>query len=399
MNVSRNERLDPAGRTIVLLGALVAFGPLSIDTYLPSLPAIALALHATEAAVQLTISAFLVGFCSGMLVYGPLSDRYGRRPVLLGGIALYVLATLACALADDVGHLVALRALQAFGGGAAAVLARAIVRDIFPPLRVAPVLSLMQLVTMVAPLLAPILGGYLMLAAGWRAIFFALAAFGAWCFVAVWLRVPETHLPHARTGGGLGHAFRGYAAALRDPATLGYLLSSGACFVGLFAYITASPFVYIHHFGVPPQYYGYLFGLNVVGIIIGSSINARVVGRLGPDRMLRIGTSIAALAGLVLSALAISGRGGLMGVVLPLVFYVGVIGLVAANAVARLFALHPERAGAISALAGAIQFGCGTLGSLVVGHFPDGGPLAMCATIGVGGVGARLALVMALRAR
>ena len=232
-------------RLLLLLSALVAFGPLSIDMYLPSLPAIAADLGASDAQVQRSISGFLVGFCVGMLFYGPLSDRFGRRPVLLAGIALYLFSSLACALADSAGQLVLLRVLQALGGGAASVLARAMVRDLYPLGEAARMLALMHMVTMLAPLAAPLLGGYLMLWAGWRALFVVLALFAGLCLLAVW-RVAESHPPGAAAPGpGLA-----YGRLLGDRRALGYVLCMGLAFAGMFAYISAAPFVFIEHFGV-----------------------------------------------------------------------------------------------------------------------------------------------------
>lgn len=208
-------------RLLLLLSALVAFGPLSIDMYLPSLPAIAADLGASDAQVQRSISGFLVGFCVGMLFYGPLSDRFGRRPVLLAGIALYLFSSLACALADSAGQLVLLRVLQALGGGAASVLARAMVRDLYPLGEAARMLALMHMVTMLAPLAAPLLGGYLMLWAGWRALFVVLALFAGLCLLAVW-RVAGA--PRRQPGPGLSRLW----AAARRPSRAGLRAVHGA---------------------------------------------------------------------------------------------------------------------------------------------------------------------------
>ncbi len=267
-------------RLLLLLSALVAFGPLSIDMYLPSLPAIAADLGASDAQVQRSISGFLVGFCVGMLFYGPLSDRFGRRPVLLAGIALYLFSSLACALADSAGQLVLLRVLQALGGGAASVLARAMVRDLYPLGEAARMLALMHMVTMLAPLAAPLLGGYLMLWAGWRALFVVLALFAGLCLLAVW-RVAESHPPERR-GGSLAQAFLAYGRLLGDRRALGYVLCMGLAFAGMFAYISAAPFVFIEHFGVRAERFGWFFGLNILGVMLATWCSARLgTGRGG----------------------------------------------------------------------------------------------------------------------
>ncbi|SDS96253.1 Bcr/CflA family multidrug efflux MFS transporter [Pseudomonas oryzae] len=380
-------------RLIVLLAALVAFGPLSIDMYLPSLPLIASDLAAPQAQIQLTISVFLAGLCAGMLFYGPLSDRFGRRRLLLGGIALYMLASVGCILAAKAEHLVFWRILQALGGAAASVLARAIVRDLFPLKDAARVLSLMHLVTMVATLIAPLVGGYLILIAGWRAIFAVLLAFAGLCLLLVAWKIPETH-PADKRGASIAAAFRAYGHIALQPQALGYILCMGLSFGGMFAFITASPFVYIEYFGISPQHYAWLFALNVAGIMVMTLLNARLVGRIGPQRMLTFGAAVAALSSLALAVLGSSGIGGLPAIVVCLVLFVSVTGLLGANCVASLLARFPRQAGAAAGLAVALQFGLGTACSALVGALHDGSPLPMSLVVGAAGLGSLLALLL-----
>ncbi|MGA4635707.1 Bcr/CflA family multidrug efflux MFS transporter [Pseudomonas solani] len=383
-------------RLILLLAALVAFGPLSIDMYLPSLPLIASDLAASEAQVQMSIGLFLVGLCIGMLLYGPLSDRFGRRPLLLGGIALYLAASLGCALAAEVEHLLAWRLLQALGGAAASVLARAIVRDLFPLSDAARVLSLMHLVTMLATLVAPLLGSWMMQVAGWRSIFIGLLGFASLCALAVWCWIPETHQGDAR-GHSLASAFLAYLSILSHPRALGLMLCMELSFAGMFAYITASPFVFIGHFGFSPSQYGLMFGANIAGVILATSLNARLIGRLGPERMLRLGSWVSILAGLWLLLAATQPVLGWWGIAFGLLLYVSVTGMLGANAIASLMALFPLRAGAAAALAVAGQFGLGALASAGVGLLHDGTPWPMCLVVAVCGVGAFLSLRLAVR--
>lgn len=380
-------------RLIVLLAALVAFGPLSIDMYLPSLPLIASDLGAPEAQIQLTISVFLAGLCAGMLIYGPLSDRFGRRKLLLGGISLYLLASIGCTLAAKAEQLVFWRVLQALGGAGASVLARAIVRDLFPLKDAARVLSLMHLVTMFATLVAPLIGGYLILLAGWRSLFVVLLVFAGLCLLAVALKIPETH-PADKRGASLADAFRAYGQIAVQPQALGYILCMGLSFGGMFAFITASPFVYIQYFGVSPQAYAWLFALNIGGIIVATLLNARLVTRLGPQRMLVCGASIAALSGVCIASFGGSGAGGLAALVASLLFYVSVTGLLGANSVASLLARFPRQAGAAAGLAVAMQFGLGTAASALVSALHDGSPLPMSLVVGAAGVGSLLALLL-----
>lgn len=380
-------------RLIVLLAALVAFGPLSIDMYLPSLPMIAEDLMATQAEIQLTISSFLIGLFIGMLFYGPLSDKVGRRPLLLGGITLYLLASIACFLAVSADWLIASRFLQALGAAAASVLARAIVRDLFPLNEAARVLSLMHLVTMVATLIAPLIGGYLILVTGWRALFIVLFVFAALVLLfSVW-KMPETHHGSAR-GSSFLAVYKAYGLILLQPVAVGYILCMSLTFAGMFAYITASPFVYIEYFGVQPQVYAWLFSLNIGGVIVLVSLNARYVGRFGTQRLLWLGAGLAAASGLVLLLSGVTGLGGLPLIILGLLGFVSVTGVLGANCMASLLSRFPDQAGAAAGIAVATQFGLGALASSLVSVLHDGTPLAMGLIIGLLGCGSLLALLL-----
>lgn len=373
-------------RLIVLLAALVAFSPLSIDTYLPSLPLIAADLGASEARVQMTIGVFLIGLCLGMLFYGPLSDRFGRRPLLLGGMILYLVATVGCIQAGNVDQLIFWRFFQALGGAATSVLARAIVRDLFPLNDAARVLSVMHIVTMVATLVAPLAGSFLMQVNGWRNIFVGLLVFAGLTLVASAWRIKETHISESRELS-VANAFGAYWSIATHPRALGYMLCMGLSFGGMFAFITASPFVYVGYFGVSPQVYAWLFGVNIAGVILATLLNARWVSRLGPLRMLGLGAALAGLAGVGLIAAGITGFGGLTSIVFCVILYVSVTGLMGANCVASLLALYPKQAGAAAGLAVAGQFAMGAGFSALVSAMADGSPFPMCGVIAIAGVG------------
>lgn len=371
--------IDPAreGRFILLLGALVAFGPLAIDLYLPALPAIASSLVASAEAVQLSITVFLAGFSLGMLFYGPISDRYGRRTVMLSGIALFAAASLACMLATAVEQLIVARFVQALGGGAASVLARAVVRDVYAPTEAIRKLSLMAMVTAIAPLLAPLLGSLLLVQFGWRGTFAAVVLWGVLSLVVVWFQLPETLPPERRGQLPLGRAFAIYGSFLIDPVALGLLLAGGMSFAAMFAYITASPFYFIELHGFSPFAYSVLFASNAVGIFAANFVNSRLVKSRGPALMAGVGCSLG-FAGALLLWAATGFEGALPAVILGLFVVVSMTGLLGANCVGLLMARYPQNAGAAAALFGASQFGLGMLASATVSyvHSPDGRGMA-----------------------
>lgn len=377
-------------RLILLLAALAAFVPLSIDTYLPSLPDIARELGSSPAMAQMTIGVFLAGLCLGMLFYGPLSDRYGRRPLLLGSIGLYILASVGCLRADTIEQLLVCRFIQGLGGAGALVLARAVVRDLLPLGQAARVLSLMQLITMVATLVAPMTGTWLVLIDGWRTIFAVLVLLASICWLATLMLLKESHAPTERSDT-VGAAFAGYLRVLADRQAVSFILCMAFSSGGLFAFVTASPFVFIHYLGFSPRGFAWVFALNIVGIILASLINARKVNQVGPLAMLKIGAWVTALAGLAVTAAALLGWATAPVIVVCVVLYIGICGLIGANCTASLMGLFPRHAGAAVALAVALQFASGTAFSWMVSAFADGTALPMCVGLGIGGVGCLLA--------
>lgn len=388
--------MKPTARMIALLASLTAFVPFSIDTYLPSLPQIATDLASSTAQVQHTISAFLAGLCLGMLFYGPLSDRFGRRPLLLGGLVLYGLATLGCLFAANIEQLIAWRFLQALGGAGALVLARAVARDLYGLAQAAKVLSWMHLLTMMATLVAPMVGTWLVLIDGWRTIFAALFILCGLCLLMASVGLKESLPPKAR-GTSLKGAFAAYPGMLKQPRAVALILCMALSFGGVFAFITASPFVYVEYFGVSPRAFSGLFALNILGIIVVSFINARCVTRLGPQRMLSVGTVLAGVSGLALLVAGYTQWGGLTSIVLCLMLYMGVTGLLGANCTASLMSMFPTQAGASVALAISMQFASGSLASLWISRLADGTPWPMCLVVGCCGLGCLAAYGIARR--
>ncbi len=376
---------------LLLLGALTAFAPMSIDMYLPSLPAIAAAFAADPAAAQYTLASFFVGLALGQAIYGPLADRYGRKPPLYAGLALYIVASIGCALAPDIATLTALRFVQAAGGCAGVVIARAVVRDRFDARTSAKVYSLLMLVMGLAPILAPIIGGWILVLAGWRAIFGALILFGLITLTLSWRYLPETRPADTLGSAGIGAALRVYGELLRDRHFIGYALSGGFALGGMFAYITGSPHVFIELYGVPAQSFGWLFGLNALGLIASSQYNRRLLTHHSADALLRRANRATVLLGLGLLAVAAGGWGGLPVLLIPLFGYIASIGFTGPNAMACALADQGGRAGSASALIGTLQFGVATVSSMLVGLLGNGSALPMAAVIAGCGVLAYIA--------
>ena len=386
--------LGPNGR-IFIFGFLSAIAPLSIDIYLPALPMLRQALAADEAQTLFTLSAFFIGFGAGQLLLGPLSDRFGRKPPLLAGLVLYIIASVGCAQADSMLTIVLWRFVQAFGGSVVPSAVQAMVRDLYARNQSARILSLNMLVTASAPIVAPLIGGQVLLWFDWRAIFWVLVAFGVLAFIAA-LALPETLDTSRRSAANPLAVLLGYFELFRNRRYVGYIACSTLYFCCLFAFIAGSPFVYIEYFGVPPQYYGFLFGVNMIGMIATTYVNSRIVIRRGADRLLLIACSIGAAGSLVLLATGLSGFGGVVGIALPLFVVLALLTMVASNAISGALAVAQNRAGAGAALAGALQFGAGALTSAAIGWFADGTPRPMIALICAGAVAALLANLVLL---
>jgi DHA1 family bicyclomycin/chloramphenicol resistance-like MFS transporter len=385
-------------RVEFLLTAVVGLGALSIDMFLPSLPAIAAAFDSPPATVQLTVTLFLMAFAASQLVYGPLSDRFGRRWVLIGGLGLYTVAGLACALAPTISILIGARVLQALGGGAGPVVARAVVRDLYERDRAARVFSYMSMVQSLNPMLAPIVGGYVHEAFGWRAIFLVLAAFGAGFVALMAVGVPETNVRRDPTALQPEQMGRNLGVLLTDRSYLAYVLVNALMFGGQFAFISGSPFVLIGVLGVSPSVFGLCFGAVSLGIMTGTFLSGRFGATLGLDRTIRFGTVLGAAAGLALAGLAWSGILTVAAIIAPMyVFAVG-LGLTLPNGMAGAIGPFPRMAGLAAAVAGFLQMTGSALYSVAVGAFYDGTARPMTTAIALAG-GAALACFWWLRWR
>jgi DHA1 family bicyclomycin/chloramphenicol resistance-like MFS transporter len=374
---------------VLILGALSAFGPLSIDMYLPGLPSLGRSLDAPAWAVQLTLTACLAGLALGQVLAGALSDRFGRRRPLLAGVALYAVASLLCAAAPSVAVLVALRFAQGAAGAAGIVIARAIVRDMHSGAAAARFFSLLMLVNGLAPILAPVIGGQVLAVTTWRGVFVVLAAIGVLLLAATAAGMPETLAPEGRHPGGIADTVRTFGSLLADRAFLGYALACGLAFGAMFAYISGSPFVIQDIYGASPQLYSVMFATNALGLVLASQANRALLRRLEPRAILRSALSVQALAGVALLVVVAAG-GGVWGIVPLLFVVVASLGLVVPNATALALADHPHVAGSASGLLGVLQFIVGAAAAPLVGVGGTDTALPMALTIAVLGVGGAL---------
>lgn len=367
-------------RTILILGALSAFGPLAIDFYLPGFPAIALAFGTDEKHVQLTLASYFLGLSIGQLAYGPVADRFGRRVPLLFGVTLFTLASLACAFAPNLEWLIGARFVQALGGCAGMVIARAIVSDKCDAVQSAKVFSQLMLVMGLAPILAPMLGGLLVNLYGWQSIFISLTAFSALASLAVALGLPES-MPASHPRQPLAGALTQYRSLLGDRIFLGHALTGGIAMAGMFSYIAGSPFVFIKLYGVPAEHYGWLFGTNAAGFILIAQLNARLVGKRGPAFLLSRTIWIYLAAALVLLAITGLRTEQLWPLLVPLFICIASLGCIIPNASACAMNGQWARAGSASAMLGCLQFSVAAGAAAMVGVLHDGTAVPMALVI------------------
>ena len=387
------ESLPPTARAgrwlILILGALTALGPLAIDMYLPALPQISRELGVAPGAVQLTLSMFMVGVAVGQAFYGPIADRWGRRGPLLVGLGVFSLAAVGCASAQSLKGLLIWRLVMALGGSASMVIPRAVVRDLFEEKDSARVYSVLMLILGVSPILAPTLGGQMLGVTGWRGIFWVLAAIGVACAAAVAAGMPDSLAREKRVTGGVGLALRTYGTLIVNRRFLGAVLAAGFTLGALFAYLSASSFVFIEIYALTPPQYALVFGFNAVGLIAASQLNRWLLNRHSVERVLVGGFVLNAAAGLLLVAAGATGWGGLPGLIGLIFVSMSAAGIIFPNISALAMAPFGAVAGSASALLGVFQFGVGAASGALVGAFHDGTVrpmvvgLATCAVAGL----------------
>jgi DHA1 family bicyclomycin/chloramphenicol resistance-like MFS transporter len=367
----------------ILLGLLSAIGPFSTDMYVPSMPGIGTAFGATTQQVQLTISSYLVGFALGQIVYGPLSDRYGRKPVLVSALLLYCITTLLCTISTSIDMLIVLRLFQAFGGCGAIVLARAIVRDLYAGARAGREMAIIAVVMSLAPLAAPLIGGVLETYFDWRANFIVMAIVGLECVALVWWYLPETLKIRASEPVSLASVLRSYRIILRDRSYLAHLGIVTCAYAGLFAWISGAAFVLQDLYGLTPMAFAAAFAAGSIGFLLGSTAAARLVVRLGLSRIIGIGCVALAAGGLAMAGATMLGVDTALTIVLSAAVFLFGLGLALPQAMAAALTPFPERAGAASSLLGFLQQSAASVCGALVGAWlgasawPIAAPMAL----------------------
>jgi len=367
----------------ILLGLLSAVGPFSTDMYVPSMPGIGTAFGATTQQVQLTISSYLVGFAVGQIVYGPLSDRYGRKPVLVAALLLYCTATLLCPISTSIDMLIVLRLFQAFGGCGATVLARAVVRDLYAGARAGREMAIIAVVMGLAPLVAPLIGGVLETYFDWRAIFVVMALIGLECLALVWWYLPETLKERATEPVSLVSVLKSYRILLSERSYLAHLSIVAFAYAGLFAWISGATFVLQELYALTPITFAAAFAAGSTGFLLGTTIAARLVIRLGLSRIIGLGCVALSIGGVAMATATALGLDTALTVVLSAAVYLFGLGLALPQAMAAALTPFPERAGAASSLLGFVQQSAASLCGALVGAWlgasawPIAAPMAL----------------------
>ncbi|APG20546.1 Bcr/CflA family drug resistance efflux transporter [Kosakonia radicincitans] len=358
---------------LAILSALMAFTSLSTDIYLPAMPLMASELQGD---IELTITGFLIGFALAQLVWGPISDAIGRRRPLFIGMLLFIIGSTGCALSTDIQQIVFWRVFQAFGACTGPMLARAMIRDLFARTRAAQMLSTLTIIMAIAPIIGPLTGGQIIKITSWHAIFWLLAVIGGLMFFSLYA-LPETLPPEKRVNTSLAGAFTNYFSLLRNRTFMRFTLCLTFFYVSAYAFITGSPFVYIRYYGIDPQYYGWLFAINIVGLMGMSMVNRRLVQRHPLERLLKIAVAGAAVAAVALALVVKLQLGGIAAVVVCVFLFFSMNGIIAATSTAAALDAVPAIAGSAAALMGSLQYGSGIISSLLLTWFRDGTPWTM----------------------
>lgn len=381
---------------VLLLGMLAAFGPLSIDMYLPALPSLANDLHSSTSLAQLSLTACLLGIAVGQLFAGPISDARGRRGPLLVGLLAYAISSLLCVLAPTIWTFVMMRFIQGLAGSAGIVISRAIVRDLYSGSEMTRFFSLLMLVNGVAPIFAPIFGGLVLQFTSWRGIFVVLSGLGMMMLIAVFFGFRETLPTALRSKGGFLNTFRTFRGLLRNKKFMGYALTQGFVLAAMFAYISGSPFVLQNIFGVSPQLFSLFFGINGIGLIIAGQVTGRLAGRVHESKLLVAGLTMALVGGISLLIMTLIG-GGLYSILLPLFLVVSSVGVVGTSSFSLAMQDQAKAAGSAAALIGLLSFIFGGLMAPFVGIAGSHTAIPMGITIAVAEIAAVLSYMFLVK--
>lgn len=382
------KQQNSATGLVVVLGLLAMLMPLSIDMYLPAMPQIASEFGVSAGSVQMTLSVYIFGFALGQLIYGPLADSFGRKPVIALGTLTFALAAAACALAQTIDQLIVMRFLHGLSAAAASVVINALMRDSYSKEEFSRMMSFVMLITTIAPLLAPIIGGWLLVLWNWHAIFWTLSIAALLTTVLVVTRIKETLPKEKRQRFHLRTTLGNFLSLFRHKRAFSYMLASGFSFAGLFSFLNAGPFVYIEINHISPQNFGYYFALNIVFLFLMTLFNSRFVRRFGPLAMFRLGLYIQFAMGiwlLIVSALNL----GFLPLVFGVAMFIGCVAMVSSNAMAVILDEFPHMAGTASSLAGTLRFGVGAMVGVVLSQatfttaWPMVWSIALCATLSV----------------
>jgi len=374
-------------KIVLILGAITALGPFSIDMYLPGFPAMARDLEVSTSDIGLSLTSFFIGISVGQLIYGPLIDRYGRKPLILIGLALYLIASIGCSIAPSLNWLIFLRLVQALGGCVGMVASRAIVRDVFPISETAKTFSILMLVMGIAPIIAPTIGGMISAQFGWRFIFYILTAMALILLLLVYFGLPESKGPDKSISLHPGKIFPAYVKVLETKSFLTYTFSGSLSMAGMFAYIAGSPFVFMKLHGFSESAYGWVFGANALGLILGSQLNRFALTKWSSSRISMVASTVQTIAAVALCAGCMAGILPVQGIIFFLVVFMTCLGFIGPNTSALSLEPFTHNAGSASALMGAFQMIIGALISGLVSHFHNGTVMPMVVLMAVCAVG------------
>ena len=378
----------------LLLGLLVSFAPMTIDLYLPAFPIMARDLATDAESIQLTLSVYMVGFALSQTIFGPISDRFGRKPTIMIGTSIYLVASVACALATTIEQLIVFRLFQSIGAAAAPVVARAVVRDMFTREEAARMYSVVTTVVAIAPVVAPVLGGFIVVWLGWRANFWVLTGFGASAMLLVIVMLPETNRNPDPNATRIGQMLRNFATMLSNRAYLGYVLTVMGNFSGLFAYLLGASFVLVDQLGMSPTSFGLSFGAASVGFMSGAFLGSRIVRYAGVERMCLAGTSFTAAGGALVFVLIWSDVISIWSIIVPTIVYFFGMGMSQPNIQAGAISPYPQMAGAAASLLGLAQYVSAGLLSMVLALFAFDQTFLLATIMGTSGVFAFLVFIL-----